>query len=458
MKLIRRTLPLEMVFLAVIAPAIALSTAGFGYLTYTRLYSTILAGFDRKLAALSSTTSVYLDPDEMIDLLARKKAIKDAGKDPELDPTYLKFVLPMRQIRERAGLTFVYTQMLEPGEGRKCIYMVDGTVGEGHSELGSEDTIPEEDWDVALRVQHDGVAAQTGIRRWAQWGLLKCGWAPMYGKDGTIKAMAGTDVEITIIRQKTYAALLETVGVGALTLALAGLISVRVARKLTAPLGQVREASLRIASGNYGFRCVVENPREMSTLGHSLNRLGQIMQTTLDEARPRLLAWRRHRGVQALLEVLALRPYRSPELAIAGDPGTSASGFAVEGPLALVWIGEQQADEMSARKVARDLEHLGRSLLKKHGVAAGEQLRALVPRLVPGCAVVDLRDWSVYLHGSGLEARVAGAGGAVSQSGTVHVAAGQTVNLTFAGLQAIAAAIVRPPRAGALAGPTESPA
>ena len=262
----------------------------------------------------------------------------------------------------------------------------------GHSELGSEDTIPEEDWDVALRVQHDGVAAQTGIRRWAQWGLLKCGWAPMYGKDGTIKAMAGTDVEITIIRQKTYAALLKTVGVGALTLVLAGLISVRVARRLTAPLGQVREASLRIASGNYGFRCVVENPREMSTLGHSLNRLGQIMQTTLDEARPRLLAGAAIAACRRCSKSPRLRPYLSPELAIAGDPGTSASGFAVEGRWRS-WIGEQQADEMSARKVARDLEHLGRSL-KKHGVAAGEQAR-LVPGSVPGCAVVDLRDWSV---------------------------------------------------------------
>ena len=109
---IRRTLPLNSLFLAVVAPAIALSTAGFGYATYVRLYSTILEGFDRKLAAISSAMSVHVDADEAIGLLEQKSVLQSRGQDPEQHPPYLKYVEPMRSLRPDAGLTFLFTQIL----------------------------------------------------------------------------------------------------------------------------------------------------------------------------------------------------------------------------------------------------------------------------------------------------------------------------------------------------------
>jgi HAMP domain-containing protein len=408
----RRTLPLNVLFLAVITPVIVLSTAGFGYAAYVRLYATILEGFDRKLAALSSATSVYINPDDTLALLAQKDAIKARGEDPEQHPIYVKYVVPMRQVRERAGLTYLYTQLLLPGTERKCVYLLDGTVGEGHSEFGEEDSLPEEDWPVALRVVHDGDVAQTAIREWEQWGLLKCGWAPMYGADGTVKAMAGADVEITIIRQKTYVALLQTLGVGALALLLASIVSVRVARKLTHPLGEVREAALRIASGNYGARCRIDSPREMNTLAQTLNSLAHMMETAVGEARPRMDAWRRQRAEQALVEVLALRPHRTPELAMAVLAGApTASGFAVDGDLALLWHGITEDDQLAASRRAREIEHVARALLKKHGATAGDMLLGLMSERIDGCALIDRQDWSVRLtgkrfaiHGEGIDA------------------------------------------------------
>jgi hypothetical protein len=399
----RRTLPLNALFLAIITPVIVVSTAGFGYAAYVRLYATILEGFDRKLAALSSATSVYVDTEATLALLAQKDALKAAGQDPEEHPTYLKYVMPMREVRERAGLTFLYTQLLKPGEGRQCVYILDGTVGEGHSELGAEDTIPEADWDVALRVVHDGEVAQTAIRQWEQWGLLKCGWAPMYGADGTIKAMAGADVEITVIRQKTYVVLLQTLGTGALALMLASAVSVRVARKLTHPLGEVREAGLLIASGNYRVRCAVESPREIRALGQTLNALAQVMDTTVDAARPRMEAWRRQAADRALDERLGLRPHTSASLALHVVPGRQGSGFAVDGPVALAWAGRLEADAVSAHRTARAIEQVARRLLRVHGpaAAAGELCRVLGSRVL-GCAAIDCRDWSVHIQGKGL--------------------------------------------------------
>jgi hypothetical protein len=215
--------------------------------------------------------------------------------------------------------------------------------------------------------------------------------------------MAGADVEITIIRQKTYAALLATLGAGAATLILAGLVSVRVARTLTAPLGRVREAALRIASGHYTFRCAVDSPSEMAALGRALNRLGGVMQTTIDQTRPRLAAWRRQRGARALCEALAIEPYRSEELGIAVASDLEASGYAVEGDAALVWVGEREADALSARKAARDIEYVARRMLKRHGAAAGEPLRSVFGSRLRAWAVVDCREWTVRLDGRGLD-------------------------------------------------------
>jgi HAMP domain-containing protein len=398
----RRRLPLKTLFLAIITPAIVVSTAGFGYAAYVTLYAAVLEGFDRKLAALSSTTGVYVDTDATLALLAQRDALKAAGQDPELHPTYLKDVLPMRAVRERAGLTFLYTQLLNPGEGRQCVYILDGTVGDGHSELGAVDTIPEEDWDVALRVLHDGAVAQTGIRQWEQWGLLKCGWAPTYGADGTIKAMAGADVEITVIRQKTYTVLLQTLGTGALALMLASAVSVRVARKLTHPLGEVREAALKIASGDYRVRCAVQSPREIRALGGTLNRLAEVMATTVDAARPRMEAWRRQSAERTLIERLALLPCRSAGVAVQVLTGTHASGVACEGLRTLAWVGREEDDALAARRTARDIERVARQLLRRSGAEAGAELRRLLSTRVQASVLVDRGDWSVRIDGERL--------------------------------------------------------
>lgn len=429
----RRTLPLYALFLLVITPVIVLCTAFFGAATYVRLYSSILEGFDRKLAALSSASSVYIDVDETLALLSQAEAIKARGEDPEQHPAYLKYVRPMRAIRERAGLTFLYTQMLRQGTDRQCVYLLDGTVGEGHSDLGAVDTIPADDWDVALRVVHDGEVAQTAIRQWEQWGLLKCGWAPMYGADGQIKAMAGADVEITIIRQKTYITLLQTLGVGALTLLLASAASVRVARKLTHPLGEVREAALRIASGDYKARCRVHSPREMSTLAQALNSLAEMMETTVGDARPRMEAWRRHRAEQALVEVLAFRPHRSPELAIAVLAGHQSSGYVIEGDLALLWAGCTEVDAVSAGRSARDVERVARAVLRRHGSDAAAYLVTLLGTRVTSCALIDRQDWSVRLTGGGFSIEGAAVDGGADDG--AFVTPGQTVVIGPAGAE-----------------------
>jgi hypothetical protein len=432
----RRTLRLKTLVLAVITPVIALSTAGFAYTAYVRLYATVLNGFDRKLAALSSTASVYIDVDETLALLGQKQAILARGEDPEQHPTYLAYVVPMREILRRAGLTFLYTQALNPGRERQCVYLLDATVGEGHSALGDIDTIPDQDWDVALRVVHDGVVAQTGIREWEQWGLLKCGWAPMYGKDGRIKAMAGADVEITIIRQKTYAALLRALGAGVFALAVAGFVSVRVARRITQPLGEVREAALRIASGNYGLRCQVESPREMRALAHTLNELTRMMETVIGDARPRLQAWRRHRAAEVLLDVLTTPSHRAPELAIAVLPGPHASGYAIEGHLALVWCGVAQPDDLSARRSARDVQHVAQLMLRRHGAEAVDRLGAIFGARMTACALIDTRDWGLRRRGADLEAVVFGspaAPGTAVREASTGIAVGQLVVLAPAG-------------------------
>jgi hypothetical protein len=130
---------------------------------------------------------------------------------------------------------------------------------------------------------------------------------------------------------------------------LASVVSVQVARRLTQPLGQVREAALQIASGDYGMRCRVDTPREITRAGWLPQHAGAR------SWRPPSRSAAADAGVAAparaertLLDRLAMGPHRSRTLAISVLPGPDASGFLVEGHIAVAWRGRPEPDPLTA--------------------------------------------------------------------------------------------------------------
>src|SRR5437870_2346074 len=95
--------------------------------------------------------------------------------------------------------------------------------------------------------------------------------------------MAGADVDISIIRAKTSAALAQVGIVSLISLLLAGFLSMRVARSLTRPLAAAKEAALQVAAGQYDQRIDVDRPRELAEMAAAFNQMSETLATTMEE-------------------------------------------------------------------------------------------------------------------------------------------------------------------------------
>jgi len=94
-------------------------------------------------------------------------------------------------------------------------------------------------------------------------GILKSAYVPIFARDGTIAAMVGTDADISLIKQRTFDALLAVIGFDLLLLLLAGYIAARVARRVTGPIGRLK--ARRVAGCRRSLRRAGRNPQPHGT-------------------------------------------------------------------------------------------------------------------------------------------------------------------------------------------------
>jgi HAMP domain-containing protein len=189
----------------------------------------------------------------------------------EDDPWYARYRPHYIKTNALAGLTFLYTEVYL-GENQ-IRYVMDGSEGDDHSAPGAMDEVPPESIADVRLAQLTGQAFVSDIREWEEWGLIKVSAAPIYGSDGRVVALAGADVDIGVIRNKTRFALFAVLFVGAALLVLAGSVSYRVSQGLTRPLRDIKDSALRIAAGYHGTRVAHESSDEIGQLAQSLNAL-----------------------------------------------------------------------------------------------------------------------------------------------------------------------------------------
>jgi hypothetical protein len=175
------------------------------------------------------------------------------------------------QLQRDAGLTYLYTQIYE-GD-RKLYYVMDGTTTGEYSRPGTPDDVPAAMVETAERVQFLGQHQVSGIQQWEPWGLVKSGFAPIRNASGKIVAVAGADVDISVIRAKSRGALFAAIFIGVGSMVAAGLVAYRVARALTRPLQHLKETALWIAAGHYGAELKSTGTRELSILANRLDEL-----------------------------------------------------------------------------------------------------------------------------------------------------------------------------------------
>jgi HAMP domain-containing protein len=379
--------------LAIIFTAMAAITAVQGFLTYRRVYNRIQEGFDRKLLAISTVAAAFIDGGDHQRIMEQKD---------ENSPLYLQYVEPMRRIIKQKDVTYLYTQI--PTGGDNIVYGVDGTVGKDHSAIGAADVAPAGEIGGILSVYQQGASYLSGLHVWQEWGLLKSAYAPIRARDGAITAMAGTDVNISIIKRKTLIALFIVTGCGLLFLSLAGAVSARVVRRVTEPISRLKGAALQVAAGRYGLQAAIDSPTELALLAGSFNRLSRSLERQLLEIRQINESVESQRRERLLFQALQRRDLTASPPAAAGVrllqlPAAAscrdASGWVRWQNQILLWAGPVESNPLAAARTRHDLALVLQPLLHRCGAdwgALARRLETLFSGRVDGYLLVNLED------------------------------------------------------------------
>lgn len=295
------------------------------------------------------------------------------GYYSEAHPFVTRYAPAYRQVRQAAGLTFLYTEQILGGDQLR--YILDGSEGDDHTPPGYEDTIPEDTLDEMQAAQRQGRGFVSDIRQWEAWGLIKVAAEPIFASDGRVVALAGADVDIGVIRGKTRIALFAVLGVGVGLLLLAAWVSLRVSRGLTRPLREIKDGALRIAAGYFDRPPEARGRDEIAGLAQSLSRLGERLQGQARQSRvyqQTLISGRMQLALEhALRDECAAAasglPFR-PTL----EPGAGAAAVGEASGGSLYWQRDGALEGLEPAREQARLVQLARALLHRHPLAAAQ--------------------------------------------------------------------------------------
>lgn len=162
---------------------------------------------------------------------------------------YLDYVIPMREIREKQHLTYLYSFILNE-QDKSISYVLDSSIDDDFTHIGYiDDELELDDFIAATDVLLTLKPYVSAIKPWGQWGLVKIGFAPIFAHDGTGKALMGADQNVSSISQISREALVILSLSSFVFLLFGASVSWVIANKLTAPLLVMKENVLGIAAG-----------------------------------------------------------------------------------------------------------------------------------------------------------------------------------------------------------------
>ncbi len=339
----------------------------------------------------------------------------------ELSPQYRAYSQPMLRLINELNLTYLYTQVVT--DQNRIIYGIDGTLGESHSPLHSEETLPAAEAAGIQELMRSGSLYHSPVARWDSWGLLKGSLAPVFDSTGKVVAMTGADVDVSLITHHTRRALLALVAVGVGALLLATLVATLVARRVRRPLLRIKSTALEVAAGDYARRISVASPSEARDLAEAFNRMAAALESNLQALHSSIQELLRNRNRYELARRLGQRygldcvlgPIEglSVNWQASGRAVTSASGAVRHGDRLVIWLSDSSADGLAAARARANLALRVTARLQQdvaatrslpvpgHTVAPFAQTAARVPLPagVRALAVVSLADRTVRLLG-----------------------------------------------------------
>lgn len=349
---------LQGLLLMTLVPALVLMTLVVAITAYQEMRRTIIAGFDAKLTAVGTGVAALIDPAIHAGLLAAVRAGTPA-EEIEAGASFQHAVAPLRRIRTELGLTYLYTQA--PAGGLDIVYVLDANTDDNHSPPGTTDTLPDADGRNILSVLDTGRPHITGIQQWEQWGLIKTAFVPLPTPgDGRAEAMAGADVDISVINGKLRVALISAGLIGAAVLVASLAVAVPAARRIAEPLAGMKLAGFRLAAGETSVSVPPHGAVELRDLAEAFNRMREDVRQEMarTDAAERRTEWGRR--TSALLRLLNDRTPPCPPGLVLDDPDLDGACVLPAGEI-VAWMTAGRQEPLRARIRSLQAAHLAGS-------------------------------------------------------------------------------------------------
>jgi methyl-accepting chemotaxis protein len=285
----------------------------------------------------------------------------------------------MRRILQQLDLTYLYTLVVE--NDSMITHYIEGALPPYYSTPGEQEALWEENIEDLRLLRALGRVYISGLQEWENWGVLKSAMAPIRDADGTVRAIAGADVDVSIILRRTRLALLQLLFIGALSILVAIGASFLISRRLIDPLRQLGRAALDLAAGRYEANVEIARPIELRLLARDLGALGAILGGKIREITEGNLALEKTRRIEELKRRLVLAVTQPLPL----GPGRRAR---------ITWRTAPERATIETLQQRHDLLLVAAALIARDGVAPEEMAHRLVPRF-PAAAELTLKQEDV---------------------------------------------------------------
>lgn len=103
------------------------------------------------------------------------------------------------------------------------------------------------------------------------------GYAPIINSKNQTVALVGADVNMELLNRLVHSAILVLIGSTLVAIAAVATALFFIAKKITAPVNQLKDAALALAAGDYEDKISVQGPKEIAELSNTFNTMRECL-------------------------------------------------------------------------------------------------------------------------------------------------------------------------------------
>lgn len=316
--------------LVLILPTVLAVVLTTSCLTYFTWYGELISYFRATLETVVTSSTSIIDHES-------HEWIAEHASDPDITKSkpYMRYVKALKRVRHKLPVTSLYTVKIEPvqkgelvlrkqppseknrpydGEDPSLafrqIYILDsgGSATEPTHRPGEEDF--SESGEIKIYstkqpfVSPIYEAKATGLR-------FMTAYAPILDKDDKVVGLVAADISLDVIDRKAR----QTQGLilfgGVITVVLIMVGIAIIAKNITQPVEELKNAALTLAAGNYGKRIEVQGPHEITELANTLNTMSECLKEHLVRLEENSLLREKMVGEVECIRILSMKLFQN---------------------------------------------------------------------------------------------------------------------------------------------------